>query len=346
MASYEDRYKDAYGQDETAGPVIGLAAQGRTGQPVPNMPGYVYGESGQPVQVGAPVPGMPGQVYNSAGGMEPAGSTATAPATATATATPAASGGDRQSQVMAIVQKYPHTPAGLKQAEAELKALFPNLTIMGSKGDKIDFGDGEVVDLILSAGTGGTGWTWQSNKNAATASAGGAIDDDAWFQSNIPPPEQYQTLERPDYLQGEFKLPEWNEQFQPISMSELQEDPGYQNRLAEAQKGFERSAAAKGTILSGGTQTALGRQQQGIAANEYGAANSRALDTYLQRYGQFKDKLTAMGASRGINEDAYRTDVANSLNQYGTRYKTYRDIVDDQKWLSELGLRATTAGRL
>lgn len=178
----------------------------------------------------------------------------------------------------------------------------------------------------------------------ATPQDQGGGDGFDWDTAELAPPEQYSALDRPDYLQGEYVPPTWGETFQAPSMSELQKDPGYQARLAAAQKGFERSAAARGSILSGGSQVALGRQQQELAANEYSNAFGRAYDTYQQRYGQFQDKLTASAGARGINENAYQTDVTNKLNQYGNRYNLWRDAKDDQFRLADLGLNATTAG--
>ena len=49
----------------------------------------------------------------------------------------------------------------------------------------------------------------------------------------------------------------------------LQTSPGYQFRLAEGLKGIERGAAAKGTLLTGGTLKALTRYGQDYASNEY-----------------------------------------------------------------------------
>jgi hypothetical protein len=70
-------------------------------------------------------------------------------------------------EVARVLQFYPNTPAGLQAALPELQALFPNVTITGSKGDKLDFGDYErdgtrigVVDVIQGAGDGGRAWAW------------------------------------------------------------------------------------------------------------------------------------------------------------------------------------------
>ena len=62
--------------------------------------------------------------------------------------------------------------------------------------------------------------------------------------------------------------PEAAEQF-------LQMDPGYGFRLSEGMKALERSAAARGGLLSGGTGRALTRYGQDVASQEYGAAYNR-----------------------------------------------------------------------
>lgn len=55
----------------------------------------------------------------------------------------------------------------------------------------------------------------------------------------------------------------------------LQMDPGYGFRLSEGMKALERSAAARGGLLSGGTGRALTRYGQDVASQEYGAAYNR-----------------------------------------------------------------------
>jgi hypothetical protein len=71
-------------------------------------------------------------------------------------------------QIGRVLQYYPNTPAGLKDALPELQQLVPGITITGSKGDLLNFGqyvspEGVkvgVVDVIQSAGTGGVAWQW------------------------------------------------------------------------------------------------------------------------------------------------------------------------------------------
>jgi hypothetical protein len=68
--------------------------------------------------------------------------------------------------------------------------------------------------------------------------------------------------------------------FAAPSLEEFQKEPGLQARLAMGQQALERSAAAKGSLLSGGTQKALNRYSQDYASNEYANVYGRAADIY------------------------------------------------------------------
>ena len=70
-----------------------------------------------------------------------------------------------------VLQFYPNTAEGLRQALPEIQEIVPGATITGTNGDKLDFGDyvdtksGRigVVDVVIGAGgpSGGTAWAWQ-----------------------------------------------------------------------------------------------------------------------------------------------------------------------------------------
>src|SRR5712692_2716617 len=65
-------------------------------------------------------------------------------------------------------------------------------------------------------------------------------------------------------------FPDWKQQFQaPTNVTE-QNDPGFQFRLQQGEQALERSAAARGNLLSGGTAKALTQYGQDYASNEYG----------------------------------------------------------------------------
>ena len=64
-------------------------------------------------------------------------------------------------------------------------------------------------------------------------------------------------------------------EYTPFGMQQFQQDPGYAFRLAEGQKALERSAAARGGLLSGGTGRALTRYGQEMGSQEYMNAFNR-----------------------------------------------------------------------
>lgn len=64
-------------------------------------------------------------------------------------------------------------------------------------------------------------------------------------------------------------------EYTPFGMEQFQADPGYAFRLAEGQKALERSAAARGGLLSGGTGKALTRFGQEMGSQEYTNAFNR-----------------------------------------------------------------------
>ena len=63
--------------------------------------------------------------------------------------------------------------------------------------------------------------------------------------------------------------------YTPFGMSQFQADPGYAFRLAEGQKALERSAAARGGLMSGATGKALTRYGQEMGSQEYTNAFNR-----------------------------------------------------------------------
>lgn len=64
-------------------------------------------------------------------------------------------------------------------------------------------------------------------------------------------------------------------QYTPFGMAQFQADPGYAFRLSEGQKALERSAAARGGLLSGATGKNLLRFGQEMGSQEYTNAFNR-----------------------------------------------------------------------
>jgi len=63
--------------------------------------------------------------------------------------------------------------------------------------------------------------------------------------------------------------------YKPFGMDKFQADPGYAFRLSEGQKALERSAAARGGLISGGVLKAATRYGEDMGSQEYTNAFNR-----------------------------------------------------------------------
>jgi len=64
-------------------------------------------------------------------------------------------------------------------------------------------------------------------------------------------------------------------EYTPFGMQQFQQDPGYAFRLSEGVKALERSAAARGGLLSGATMKGIQRYGQDLGSQEYMNAFNR-----------------------------------------------------------------------
>jgi len=83
-------------------------------------------------------------------------------------------------------------------------------------------------------------------------------------------------------------------EYTPFGMEQFQADPGYAFRLSEGQKALERSAAARGGLLSGATGKALTRFGQEMGSQEYTNAFNRYQAERQARLNPLQS-LTGMG---------------------------------------------------
>jgi hypothetical protein len=137
-----------------------------------------------------------------------------------------------------FMEQYPPTNegmrAGYEAAKAKWGSAVPELLEHPQRLDKFRFADGRTFDVI--GGAGGPNPSWVRNlegpgHGGGSVGALGAMQGGNW-QAGM--------------------------------------DPSYGFRFAEGQKALERSAAAKGTILTGGTLKALAAYGQGLASTEFG----------------------------------------------------------------------------
>jgi hypothetical protein len=94
---------------------------------------------------------------------------------------------------------------------------------------------------------------------------------------------QREQFERQVELQAPFReaglraLPELEaaSRYTPFGMQQFQQDPGYNFRMSEGMKGLERSAAARGGLLSGSMLKGIQRFGQDLGSQEYMNAFNR-----------------------------------------------------------------------
>jgi len=89
----------------------------------------------------------------------------------------------------------------------------------------------------------------------------------------------------------------YGQQFQAPTGLTMQNDPGFQARLQLGTDTLQKSAAARGSVLTGATGKALDTYAQDYASNEYGNVYNRALQSY------------------DTNFNAYNTGQTNQFNR-------------------------------
>lgn len=97
-------------------------------------------------------------------------------------------------------------------------------------------------------------------------------------------------------------------EYKDFGMDQFQADPGYAFRMSEGMKGLERSAAARGGLLSGATLKGIQRYGQDLASQEFQNA--------FNRYGIERERrLAPLQSLAGVGQTS-----ANTLGQAGTQF--------------------------
>jgi hypothetical protein len=94
---------------------------------------------------------------------------------------------------------------------------------------------------------------------------------------------------------GEAGASDFGRYTRDFSMSDFQGDPGYGFRMSEGMKALERSAAARGGLLSGATLRGVQRFGQDLASQEYQNAFNRY---QVNRANQLNPLQSLMGAGQ------------------------------------------------
>jgi hypothetical protein len=105
-----------------------------------------------------------------------------------------------------------------------------------------------------------------------------------------------------------------------FGMQDFQQDPGYAFRLSEGQKSLDRSAAARGGLISGGALKAASRYGQEMGSQEYQNAFNRYQTNrtnQLQPLGNLQAVGQSAASNQGSAAGAYGTAGGNAITQGG-----------------------------
>jgi hypothetical protein len=188
----------------------------------------------------------------------------------------------------------------LQDYNARLAGIDPTQFMTGGGGGMVTSGSGDSAMEYYQPGTGGT-----FDQAAYDAARAGLV---------APNREQFKLTggDAADPMFGKYATAEYTPE-----MFAKGQDPGYQFRLSEGMKGLERSAAARGGLLSGGTLKGIQRYGQDMASQEYQNAFNRY---QAERTGTLNPYQSLAGVGQST-ANTLGTMGMNYANQAGEAYQ-------------------------
>lgn len=196
---------------------------------------------------------------------------------------------------------------GTDALRAQLLPQYTSTAPQGSMSDAMLAIDGTDADPANYGGSTGRERYW----NAATGQflsvptgwAGGqSTVDEAGLQAAI-------QARQAGGAQAPNNDPAFGSLMRDFGMSDFEADPGYAFRMSEGNKALERSAAARGGLMSGRAMKDITRFGQDMGTQEYGNAFNRF---QINR----TNKLNPLMALAGVGQTA-TNQVANAAGEYG-----------------------------
>lgn len=161
--------------------------------------------------------------------------------------------------------------------------------------------NGRMVDVVGSSDGPDAHWAYTdvtdkhyAAQNGGSAPTGGSTSLPGGFGSLAQGWDQ--SFQSP----GDFKAP---------TMEDATNSPGFQFRLKEGLGALERSAAAKGTLLTGGTLKDINSWAQDYASSEYDKVYGRALGENNLQYGRAWNEY-------GMDRDTFYRNQDNTYSRY------------------------------
>jgi len=126
---------------------------------------------------------------------------------------------------------------------------------------------------------------------------------------------------------GDTTAADYGSLAKPFSQTDFEADPGYAFRQSEGMKALERSAAARGNLLSGSTMKGIQRFGQDLASQEY----TNAFNRYqTERSARLNPLQSLMGAGQSATNtmtsaagQAGQNEAANLYNAGAARASGY-----------------------
>lgn len=219
--------------------------------------------------------------------------------------------------------------------------------------------------MIVGGGISAYGANRAAETQASAAKESGAIQSDVADRQLALQRQQYEESvqrQKPFLTAGTNALARMQAgEFAPPSAfsfgaNDYQADPGYAFRLSEGQKALERTAAARGGLISGGALKAATRYGQDMGSQEYQNAYSRALTGYnanVARSDTGYNRLAGMagigqttGQQLGVAGQNYATGASNILGNYGQGASNALMAGGQATAAGQMGMANTLAGGL
>jgi len=116
---------------------------------------------------------------------------------------------------------------------------------------------------------------------------------------------------------GDASAADYGSLAKPFGMEQFEQDPGYAFRQSEGMKALERSASARGNLLSGGTLKGIQRFGQDLASQEYGNAFNRY---QIERSARLNPLQSLMGSGQSATNMMTGNIGQSSQNQQANIY--------------------------
>ena len=190
-------------------------------------------------------------------------------------------------------------------------------------------GAGQITSPLSGAGTGRVG----SLPSAGLNQGSGVVEPASTLsipgvQGSVNLPAVKALTGTPDTSLGSFgslaqaQYPGGN--FQAPTAAQAAAEPGYQFALSQGEKAMQASAAANGSLLTGGTMNALDSYAQGLADTNYNTVYNQALQGYQTNYNTWANqqanqynRLASMSGMGQVTAQQLGSLGANSAGQVG-----------------------------